>query len=186
MVSRNKWLYGIRLCALSPTAESPELTSTVDPTRLVDTFGSPGFHPDGSALVYTAEASPPASSTNPSSKNLPHSATFKYSADFGETFTGKRNPQVYLLLLQDSPYRLSHGDEIEIHRITSNEDFGETVFGTPAFLPSMLDEATAEVPRLVATGFTSAGDGRKMCVTFSPRFPSVFCCTSGDDTDTRP
>ncbi|BGP51734.1 hypothetical protein JCM10450v2_007684 [Rhodotorula kratochvilovae] len=124
------------------------------------TFGPALWHPSSSALVYTAEAHP--SKPDPSATR-PTADKFRYEPDFGETFTGKREPTLFLLVLAVSPFQAAlHAPkaQISVHRLTSPDLAGPVVFGQPAFLP---DEAS---PKLVATGYAPTGDGRKLGIVY--------------------
>ncbi|GJN94423.1 hypothetical protein Rhopal_007503-T1 [Rhodotorula paludigena] len=133
------------------------------------TFGPPVWHPSSAALVYTAEAPTPKPdpvATRPSDNK------FRYTPDFGETFTGKREPTLFLLLLADSSFQegLQLGPDekaaISTHRLTSPELAGPVVFGQPAFLP------TADKPQLVATGYAPTGDDRKLGIVYCSNRPA--------------
>lgn len=99
-----------------------------------------------------AEAPKPKNDTK-----LPIQATFKYTPDFGETFTGRRNPCIFLLALSQSPFRKAldntedrREDISNVHRLTRQDDFPSIDFGQPVFLP---DGAEGQ-PRLLATGYS--------------------------------
>lgn len=118
------------------------------------TFGPPSWHPSSHSLLYTAEAPAPKPKTQGSS--LPQQSTYKYTPDFGETFTGKKFPSVFLFLLPSSPFvaAVSSMEESSkkpsVHRLTSEEHFPTTSFGQAVFLPDNLDGT----PRILATGYS--------------------------------
>ncbi|GAA5942370.1 hypothetical protein JCM3775_003237 [Rhodotorula graminis] len=137
------------------------------------TFGSASWHPSSTSLVYTAEA--PSPKPDPSATR-PSAVKFEYTPDFGETFTGRREPTLFLLVLADSSFQgalqqdeptLSTQDAptqskpaLSVHRLTSPNLAGPVVFGQAAFLPN------TDRPRLVATGYAPLGDGRKLGIVY--------------------
>ncbi|GAA5850477.1 hypothetical protein JCM9279_001428 [Rhodotorula babjevae] len=127
---------------------------------LDSTFGPPSWHPSSTSLVYTAEASSP--KPDPSASR-PSSTKFEYTPDFGETFTGRREPTLFLLVLAGSSFQSALQQDkprLSVHRLTSPDLAGPVVFGQPAFLPD------TERPRLVATGYAPLGDARKLGIVY--------------------
>ncbi|BGO95618.1 Alpha/Beta hydrolase protein [Rhodotorula toruloides] len=107
------------------------------------TFGSVAWHPSFQALVYR-----------------PSKDKFVYTADWGETFTGKKSPRLFLLLLPNSPFSsLLSSSKPSIHRLTNE---GNTSYGQPSFLP----DSPEGLPRLVATGYDALPDGRKLGIVY--------------------
>ncbi|GAA5863675.1 hypothetical protein JCM8547_003689 [Rhodosporidiobolus lusitaniae] len=154
------------------------------------TFGPPAWHPSLQALVYTAEE--PA--RKPDSKSSrPGREKFEYEADFGETFTGKRMSMLFLFLLPESPMSalVAKEDEKEdratLHRLTFPETVAATWFGQPVFLPSASEDKLA----LVATGYSSLGDGRKLGIVYCQNRPARVYALSAEiqeekDDDDKP
>lgn len=140
---------------------APESTRTDRCVRTgAGTFGTVAWHPSSHALVYVAEA--PSLSPSPDPSARPTKDKFVYTADWGETFTGKKSPTLFLLVLPGSPFAslLSYSSKAPtIHRLTRA---GKTSFGQPAFLPDSHDGK----PRLVATGYDELDDGRKLGVVY--------------------
>lgn len=136
---------------------------------LDEVFGPPSWHPDGHTLVYSAEALPPTPST-------PSAASFAYVPDFGEKFTGKKAPEVYLVLLPESPYQIAKKKgEAEptvptVHRLTDDKTLSGVAFGQAIFLPS----AEASVPRILATGYKQLGDGRRLGPVYCQNRPAAI------------
>ncbi|GAA5908571.1 hypothetical protein JCM8208_002669 [Rhodotorula glutinis] len=127
---------------------------------LDSTFGPPSWHPSSTALVYTAEA--PRPKPKPSASR-PSAAKFEYTPDFGETFTGRREPTLFLLVLGSSSFQSALQQDkprMLVHRLTSPDLAGPVVFGQPAFLPD------TDRPRLVATGYAPLNDGRKLGIVY--------------------
>ncbi|BGP35364.1 hypothetical protein JCM10296v2_007200 [Rhodotorula toruloides] len=123
------------------------------------TFGTVAWHPSSHALVYVAEA--PAPSPSPTSSR-PTKDKFVYTADWGETFTGKKSPTLFLLLLPNSPFASllsSPSSKPSIHRLTQD---GKASYGQPSFLPDSQDGS----PRVVATGYEELRDGRKLGIVY--------------------
>ncbi|GAA6057111.1 hypothetical protein JCM3770_002085 [Rhodotorula araucariae] len=148
------------------------------------TFGPPAWHPSSTALVYTAEAPPP--KPDPATTR-PTADKFRYTPDFGETFTGKREPTLFLLVLADSPFQAAlhlPKAQISVHRLTSSDLAGPVVFGQPAFLPEQAS------PKLVATGYAPTGDGRKLgivyCTNRSARIYALDVKAQKEDKDDEP
>lgn len=127
-----------------------------------DTFGPPTWHPAGHALLYTAEPVAPSSPTLSSS-------TFRYTADFGEKFTGKRFPTVFLLALTSSPFHESPSTKPVLHQLTDHTTFPTTSFGQAIFLPS---SDGGKTPRVLATGYSSLGDARKLGIVYCANRPA--------------
>lgn len=122
-----------------------------------DTFSPPCWNEAGDALLYVAEA-PPA----------PHS--FVYVPDFGERFTGKREPTLFLLALAGSPFQLEKSEAPSVYRLTDSTTFPDTRFGQATFLPSDID--TPSTPRVIAVGYKSLGDGRKLGQVYCTNRPA--------------
>lgn len=127
-----------------------------------DTFGAPTWHPAGHALLYTAEPLTPSCPT-------PSASTFLYTADFGEKFTGKRFPTVFLLALASSPFHKSLSTKPALHQLTNHTTFPSTSFGQAIFLPSSDGRQT---PRVLATGYSSLGDARKLGIVYCANRPA--------------
>ncbi|BGP03468.1 hypothetical protein NBRC10513v2_007200 [Rhodotorula toruloides] len=127
------------------------------------TFGTVAWHPSSHALIYVAEApSPSAPSPSSSSAQRPTKDKFVYTADWGETFIGKKSPTLFLLLLPNSPFASllsSPSSGASIHRLTGE---GKTSYGQPSFLPDARDGS----PRVVVTGYEELRDGRKLGVVY--------------------
>ncbi|BGP20158.1 hypothetical protein JCM10213_000757 [Rhodosporidiobolus nylandii] len=131
------------------------------------TFGPPAWHPSSHALVYTAEAPP----HKPDPKETrPGQAKFRYEPDFGETFTGKREPTLFLLVLPTSPLasRLAAQDKPTVHRLTFSRTLDSTYFGQPVFLPTSSPEQVV----LAATGYSSLADKRKLGIVYCQNRPA--------------
>ncbi|GAA5892740.1 hypothetical protein JCM6882_000570 [Rhodosporidiobolus microsporus] len=128
------------------------------------TFGPPSWHASSLALVYTAEAPPP----KPDPKaTRPSRQKFHYEPDFGETFTGKREPTLFLLDLPSSPLnslvRSKDGaDKPTVHRLAFPDTVSSAWFGQPIFLPTSSPDQVA----LAATGYSALGDGRKLGIVY--------------------
>jgi len=154
---------------------------------LDSTFGPPSWHPSSTSLVYTAEA--PAPKPDPSALRPP-STKFEYTPDFGETFTGRREPTLFLLVLADSSFQGALRQDkplLSVHRLTSPDLAGPVVFGQPALLPD------TERLRLVATGYEPLGDGRKLGIVYcTNRRARIYALevkpeqSDGDDEDDKP
>ncbi|GAA5820928.1 hypothetical protein JCM11251_001881 [Rhodosporidiobolus azoricus] len=130
------------------------------------TFGPPAWHPSSLALVYTAEAPPPKADPK---ATRPFREKYHYEPDFGETFTGRREPTLFLLVLPASPLatavkatRSKGEDKPTLHRLTFPDTVPSTWFGQPVFLPT--PEADKAV--LAATGYSALGDGRKLGIVY--------------------
>lgn len=128
------------------------------------TFGQPTWHPNSTSLLYTAEAPKP-SSSNPDNP-LPEEQKFSYTPDFGETFTGRRYPSLFLLTLSTSSFNdlllsptSTSPHKATVHQLTNEKTFPTTSFGQGVFLPDLKPDGT---PRVLATGYESLGDGRKL------------------------
>ncbi|GAA5926304.1 hypothetical protein JCM1841_005529 [Sporobolomyces salmonicolor] len=155
--------------------EEVEVTREHGDVYLDATFGIPSWHPDSHALVYTAEAPLPKPDDSPNTR--PSQAKFRYTPDFGETFTSKREPTLFLVVLSSSPYRAALGPSAQdekarpsVHRLTFPETGGEsTYFGQPVFLP---DSPSTLTPRLLATGYSSLADGRKLGIVYCTNRPA--------------
>ncbi|ORY88402.1 Alpha/Beta hydrolase protein [Leucosporidium creatinivorum] len=132
------------------------------------TFGPPSWHPSSHALLFTAEA------PKPKTESLPQQSTYKYTPDFGETFTGKKFPCTFLFLLPSSPFRnaVSSTSDLpskpSVHRLMNAEHFPSTNFGQPVFLPDNVDGT----PRILATGYSSLGDTRKLGIVYCANRPA--------------
>ena len=111
------------------------------------TFGPPSWHPDGTGLVYTAEANAAAAKGD--------LASFEYTPDFGETFTGRKAACIFLLLLPTKP----RGRKITLHQLTDRETVADVAFGQPIMLPGSL-------LRVLATGYKSLGDSRRLGLVY--------------------
>ncbi|GAA5972853.1 hypothetical protein JCM11641_003973 [Rhodosporidiobolus odoratus] len=130
------------------------------------TFGLPSWHPSSLALVYTAEAPP--SKPDPKATR-PSQQKFHWEPDFGETFIGKREPTLFLLVLPGSPLNSlvaakKELDKPTVHRLIVPETVPGTYFGQPTFLPTPSEEQVV----LAATGYSTLADGRKLGI--------VYCC----------
>ncbi|GAA6039217.1 hypothetical protein JCM8097_000474 [Rhodosporidiobolus ruineniae] len=136
------------------------------------TFGAPAWHPTEPLLVYTAEAPPP--KPDPQATR-PSQSKFHYEPDFGETFTAKREPTLFFLVLPSSPLsKLVSADEnkeeASVHRLTFPDTVPSTFFGQAVFAPSSGDEKDQLV--LAATGYSSLGDGRKLGIVYCTNRPA--------------
>ncbi|KAK4049284.1 alpha-actinin [Microbotryomycetes sp. JL201] len=78
------------------------------------TFGPASWHESDGAIVYVADASK-SKATDLRNSSLPDAESFKYVPDYGETFTGKRNPCIFLLVLPGSYHaeRVSDAHHLE-------------------------------------------------------------------------
>ncbi|GAA5912993.1 hypothetical protein JCM5296_000790 [Sporobolomyces johnsonii] len=156
--------------------EEVEVTKEHGDLYLDATFGVPTWHPDSHAIVYTAEAPPPKPDDSPNAR--PSQAKFRYTPDFGETFTNKREPTLFLVVLSSSPYRAALGPSAQdekarpsVHRLTFPETGGaSTNFGQPVFLPD--SPSSTLTPRLLATGYSSLADGRKLGIVYCANRPA--------------
>ncbi|GAA5976049.1 hypothetical protein JCM5350_000297 [Sporobolomyces pararoseus] len=129
------------------------------------TFGGPTWHPDNKHIIFTAEA--PSPKGNDDFYSLPSPSKFRYTPDYGETFTGKKEPTLFLIALSTSNSS-STKPRPSLHRLTLPETGGEAVnFGQPVFLPSSSDRL-----RLLATGYSSLGDGRKLGIVYCANRPA--------------
>lgn len=142
-------------------ARQSSISYITDPSTPTATFGPPSWHPSSQALLYTAEAPEPKTEGS----SLPQQSSYKYTPDFGETFTGKKFPSIFLFLLPSSPFvgAVSSTEESStkpsVHRLTSEEHFPTTSFGQSVFLPDHIDGT----PRILATGYSR-------CVELRSRF----------------
>ncbi|GAA5863549.1 hypothetical protein JCM3774_006521 [Rhodotorula dairenensis] len=155
------------------------------------TFGPPAWHADSSALVYTAEApGPEPPSDSPSGSATPAATTaaaaaaarrpfakkFDYTPDFGETFIGKKEPTLFLLVL---PSSVSSDDdartaELSVHRLTDlTTSTKGTVFGQPAFLPTSTSRGVGY--SVVATAYSPTDDGRKLGIVYCQNRRARIC-----------
>ncbi|KAM0790462.1 hypothetical protein ACM66B_003339 [Microbotryomycetes sp. NB124-2] len=140
------------------------------------TFGPASWHDDSTALVYVAEA-PKSTTTDSQNSSLPDANSFKYVPDYGETFTGKRNPCIFLLVLSTSPWHKktvseqdSKNASMSVHQLTSQETFETTDFGQPVFVKD--DEQG--MPRLLATAYSRLGDDRKLGIVYCQNRPAAI------------
>ncbi|GAA6013195.1 hypothetical protein JCM10207_006201 [Rhodosporidiobolus poonsookiae] len=134
------------------------------------TFGPPAWHSSSLALAYPAEAPPP----KPDPKaTRPAQAKFHYEPDFGETFTGKREPTLFLVVLPGSPFApAGEEDKPTVHRLTYPDTVPSAYFGQPVFLPS------SDKLALVATGYSTLSDGRKLGIVYCQNRPArLFALT---------
>ncbi|KAM0754121.1 hypothetical protein T439DRAFT_378208 [Meredithblackwellia eburnea MCA 4105] len=127
-----------------------------------DTFGPPSWHPNGHSLVYVAEAPKPKSTPEPKLDQ------YKYDPDYGEKFTGKKLPTVFLLVLPGSPFAIEKTAKPAIHRLTHEDLLKNTGFGQPVLLPS--DES----PRVLVLGYSALGDLRKLGIVFCSSRPAAL------------
>ncbi|GAA5985343.1 hypothetical protein JCM10908_006938, partial [Rhodotorula pacifica] len=140
------------------------------------TFGPPAWHPDSSALVYTAEAPAPEPPSPTSAR--PFARKFDYTPDFGETFIGKKEPTLFLLVLpgekkdgNGEDEDATGGEEATVHRLTDLGTYEkDAVFGQPAFLPS-----TGSGYHLVATAYSPTDDGRKLGIVYCQNRRARIC-----------
>lgn len=141
--SHGDWYFDGKPCHRKYLKES----HLADLDLITGTFGPAAWHPDCHSLLYVAEAPKPKSKAT-----LPKEATYKYTPDYGETFTGRRSPCIFLFLLSSSPFSkaVESGDKPSVHHLTTQEDFPDIDFGQPVFLP---DDASSG-PRLLATGYS--------------------------------
>ncbi|KAK4699149.1 acylaminoacyl-peptidase, partial [Phenoliferia sp. Uapishka_3] len=114
------------------------------------TFGPPNWNATGTAIVYTAEGNQPKSSDV-----KPDGEAFKYTPDLGETFTGKKDPCVFLLFLPTA------NSDATLHQLTTASTTPGVAFGQAIFLPS--ESAT---PRILVTGYKSLGDARRLGLVY--------------------
>ncbi|GAA6010564.1 hypothetical protein JCM11491_002972 [Sporobolomyces phaffii] len=148
------------------------------------TFGTPTWHHDNKHLAFVAEAPGPKGNDDPFARPAPDK--FRYTPDYGETFTGKQEPTLFLVALSKSPVH----DLLEpnspsksrpsIHRLTFPETGGVAVnFGQPVFVPS----ASSEPLKLLATGYSSLGDDRKLGIVYCANRPArIYELTLGQTT----
>jgi len=162
----------------------PRLELTLE--SLVATFGAPSWHPDNQHLVFTAESPSPKPSEDPYAR--PASDKFRYTPDYGETFTGKKEPTLFLVALSTSPLRSQFDSSSDsskprpsLHRLTYPETGGENVnFGQPVFLPSSSSTSSSPTLKLLATGCASLGDDRKLGIVYCANRPArVYELTLG-------
>ncbi|GAA6059557.1 hypothetical protein JCM10212_000613 [Sporobolomyces blumeae] len=149
--------------------EEVDVTKDSGDFYLDATFGGPAWHPDGKHLVFVGEAPAPKGSDDPFAR--PTVDKFRYTPDYGETFTGKKEPTLFLVVLSDSPLhsKLSpeHSDKLRpsVHRLTFPETGGRNVnFGQPVFAGDDL--------RLLATGYAALGDERKLGIVYCANRPA--------------
>lgn len=126
-----------------------------------DTFGPPSWHPNGHSILYTAELLPP-TDASPSSK-------FTYIPTFGEKFPDSHSPTLFLLTLTDSPFQSSRASPI-LHQLTTTQAFPDTTFGQALFLPDSL--TSPSTPQVLATGYSSLPDGRKLGLVYCANRPA--------------
>ncbi|KAI0041885.1 alpha/beta-hydrolase [Auriscalpium vulgare] len=109
-----------------------------------DQLSSLSFSPSETALVYTAEANPP------ESNDSDPFARFRFVPDFGEGYTGKRRPTLFLARWQAASGPSSPGSivvrALSIPETNTTVFFGQAVFST---------EDT-----LIATGYAYSADGK--------------------------
>lgn len=99
-----------------------------------------------------------------------------HSPDFGERFTGRKFPSLFLLLLPASPWHVSSStedksakSEIAVHQLTDHKRFPSLGFGQAVFLPS---EPGQNCPRILATGYEETGDGKKLGIVYCANRPA--------------
>ncbi|KAK4047110.1 hypothetical protein OIO90_006312 [Microbotryomycetes sp. JL221] len=144
------------------------------------TFGPVSWHPESHAIAYVAEAPKPKKQSDTA---WPDPESFRYVPDYGETFTGKRNPCVFLFAASTSPFtkrtlesssaNLGSNDDRSrpsVHRLTDQDTFSLTDFGQPVFLA---DEASGS-PVLLATGYSRLGDHRKLGIVYCQNRPAAI------------
>ena len=144
-----------------------------------DTFGVPNWSEDGRAIVYTAEALPTA---KPPPGALPTKDSFAYVSDYGERFTGKKYPSVFLLVLPGSPWQVNQSGNtrlatpasappasISLYQLTDPLRFPDLGFGQAVFLPS-LDGHNGL--RVLATGYEQLPDGKKLGIVYCANRPA--------------
>lgn len=142
------------------------------------TFGAPSWHPSGTALVYTAEAPPPKPASEDSSRPQPDK--FNYTPDFGETFTGKREPTLFMLVLSTSPFAKevdSSATKCALHRLTAPGLYGSAVFGQPAFLDDV------QTPIVITTAYSPTDDDRKLGIVYCQNRRARICALELAVTD---
>ncbi|GAA5930332.1 uncharacterized protein JCM15063_004777 [Sporobolomyces koalae] len=131
------------------------------------TFGGPRWHPDNEYIVFTAEAPAPKGSDDPYARPAPEK--FRYTPDYGETFTGKKEPTLFLIALSGPARQSGPPARASLHRLTFPTTGGEHVnFGQPIFVP----QQTGSDLKLLATGYSSLPDDRKLGIVYCANRPA--------------
>lgn len=118
---------------------------------------------------------------------MPKQDSFEYVADYGERFTGRKFPSLFLLVLPESGWQIKpSGDKLDLpsqssssseqlesrislHQLTDPLRFPELGFGQAIFLPS---EEGQNAPRILATGYAQTADWKKLGIVYCANRPA--------------
>ncbi|KAF9529900.1 Alpha/Beta hydrolase protein [Crepidotus variabilis] len=115
------------------------------------------------ALVYIAETKVP---TDDASDKY---AKYRYTPDFGEGLSGKRNPSMYLFRWSTSGASSTPSQKPTLHRINTPE-YEKVRFGQAIFDPQTKRSSESQV--IYATGYETTQNGRMLGIKFCPNRPT--------------
>ncbi|GAA5843100.1 hypothetical protein JCM3766R1_005237 [Sporobolomyces carnicolor] len=130
------------------------------------TFGPPAWI-DNRFIVFVAEA--------PSSSKDRDAEKFRYTPDYGETFTGKKEPTLFLVeLTRRRRTRTSASAKKKknkvVHRLTFPDTVESVNFGQPEFVTCHDDDDDRIT--ILATGYHTLRDARKLGIVYCSNRPS--------------
>lgn len=151
------------------------------------TFGPPAWI-DNRFIVFVAEA--PSSSCPNKERDA---EKFRYTPDYGETFTGKKEPTLFLVELtrrrrtRTSASANKKKKNKVVHRLTFPDTVESVNFGQPEFVTCHDDDDDRIT--ILATGYHQLRDARKLGIVYCSNRPSriyelvITASSSRDDDD---